>query len=262
LSNLGVTHILADGSEGPPVEKPVNSLGGVVPQGQTFYGVCINESIPGSATFNAPAGTQQRARRPAAGSGARTAAVSAATGEIRVQGSGWGGAMGDPSRTPTADQGYFAFQPVTGNFRARVTALTRPTATHPWARGVLMLREKLNSTSRYIALGPTAQQGLYSSQRLIEAPASSGNIAWGRRLDDASLTLPLVLEIVRTTDPVARDQVIELGYSTDGGRTFVQASRLRRQTYPDTVNVGMMVSSNDRGKLSEMRFTGFEVQKL
>jgi hypothetical protein len=96
--------------------------------------------------------------------------------------------------------------------------------------------------------------GLPAAEQLARNGVAGGCDRRGR-------VAPVALQITHTRDPLAGDPVIERACSTDGGWTFAQARRLRRQTYTDTVNVGVMVSSNDRGRLTEMCFTGVEVVK-
>src|SRR5206468_1556269 len=102
--------------------QPVGLAAAPVAPPPGFVGNSLSEGLkPGSVTFD------------------RT------KGEFTLRGSGrdfWN----------AADGGYFLNQPVTGDFQVTVEALTLPTATDPYAKAGLMIRESLDPEARNVYL--------------------------------------------------------------------------------------------------------------
>jgi WD40 repeat protein/class 3 adenylate cyclase len=191
-----------------------------------FLGCSFNEgSRPGSVRFDA------------------------ATGEIILRGSGadtWG----------HVDGCYFLSQPVQGDFRITVTALTRPTATNQWAKAGLMLRESLTPEARSVHLVHTPAKGIFWEWRdLTNAPTASQDFLSLTAL--RALKLPITLRLTR------RGNVLLAEYSLDHGRSFRWAGDPVQfdPPLPKTLFAGLVITSHHVGQTSEAKFSGLEISR-
>lgn len=173
-----------------------------------------------------------------------------ATGEIVIKGSGadiWG----------TADQFFFMHQAVSGDFQVTVTALSKPSLTNDWSKAGLMIREGTKAGSRFAMLMATGNNGLAFQWREEE----DGDAAWpGERLIEASdLKFPLVMRLTRRGDTITAE------YSTDNGQTFRgggDAGSYTLSGLANQVQVGLAITSHNRGAIAEARFRDLQIRKL
>jgi WD40 repeat protein len=209
--------------EGPRVTLPATPV--ALPPG--FQGCSINESPrSGLALFDA------------------------ATGRITLRGSGkeiWF----------FADGFYFLCRPVTGDFQATVKALTTPVETNEWARAGLMLRDSLEPGARNAYLHTTAAHGLIYHWRSVadDATESIGVIksVSGR----TRLKVPIVLRLTR------QGEVLTMEYSRDDGKSFQKAYAPYQfqPALPRSVYVGLAISAQNAGLVTEAKFSGLEIRK-
>jgi WD40 repeat protein len=209
----------ADGKavEGPPVTLqaiPVQSPPGLI-------GYSINEGIhSGSVVFDG------------------------ATRVITVRGSGadiW----------DTADEFYFLSQPTEGNIQITVRALTRPTATHVWAKAGLMIRESLDPGARDAYLVTTPANGLSFQWR----STANEDCETQEVISHAALKMPITLRLTRQGD------IITAEYSKDGGKSFQQGGDPLSfaPPLPKTLYVGLAITSHAGSKISEAKFQDLQI---
>lgn len=179
--------------------------------------------------------------------GARTGSVvfHPLRAEILVRGSGhdiW----------QRADGFYFLCQPLEGDSRITVRALTPPAATHEWAKAGLMVRESLGPGARHAFLMLTARHGIQCLWR----PISSGAVDLAFAAREATPKLPITLRLTRHGAAICAD------YSSDG-TNFQPAGQLLQfePALPRTVYVGLAITAHDASKISEARFSGLQIQK-
>jgi WD40 repeat protein len=168
------------------------------------------------------------------------------TGNITLRGSGhdiW----------EATDEFFYLNQPVTGDFRITVKALTKPTLTWDWAIAGLMVRETLEADARHAMLVTTPAYGLSFQRR----PAAGGGSELAEALPPEALQLPLLLRLTR------QGSMITAEYSRDDGRSFQPAGEPLAFDPPlaETVHAGLAITSHFPGKISEAKFSGLKVEK-
>jgi regulation of enolase protein 1 (concanavalin A-like superfamily) len=170
----------------------------------------------------------------------------ATTGVTTVRGSGadiWG----------TADQFNFTSQPATGNFQAVVKLVSGPTHTADNAKTGLMIREGTAAGSRHLTLGVTGSGGLILWWR----DTTDGDTNWpgGLVSDAGTITPPVWLRLTRKGDVITPES------STDG-KTWQPAGDPQTLTgLAATVNVGLAITSWNRGIISEAQFSNISITK-
>lgn len=209
--------------EGPLATAPATPV--ALPRG--FQGCSINESPrSGLAVFDA------------------------ATGRITLRGSG-------KEIFFSADGGYFLCQPVTGDFRATAKALTTPLETNEWARAGLMLRDSLEPGARNAYLFTTAAHGLIYQWRPVADDATESIGVIKNVSGRTRLKLPMVLRLTR------QGNVLTMEYSQDDRQSFQRAYPPYefRPALPRTVYVGLAISAQNAGLVSEAKFSGLEITR-
>jgi regulation of enolase protein 1 (concanavalin A-like superfamily) len=221
------------------------------------YGIAAVFVGPGGRAVEGPRATVHATPAPAppgwTGSSINEGSVTgsvhfdAAAGLLTLRGSGtdiWN----------TADEFYFLSQPVAGDFRITVKALTRPTETDVWAKAGLMLRASLEPGSRDAYLVTTPRNGL--------------NFQWRRGDDEEcdthdviaspALKLPMVLRLTRRGDTITPE------YSRDDGRHFQSAGAplTLEETLPPTIYTGLSITSHNPGQITEAKFRDLRVEAL
>jgi len=173
-------------------------------------------------------------------------ARTALDGQIVLRGSG-------EDISGAADGCYFLSQPVEGDFQLTVQALTRPAATHAWAKAGLMLRESLQPGARNASLFTTAESGLTYQWR----PAANDLTESKAVLEHAGLKLPILLRITR------RGNTISTEYSMDYGKRFHPADDPFpfQPPLPEAIYAGLAITAHDPAQVSEAKFSGLEVRK-
>jgi regulation of enolase protein 1 (concanavalin A-like superfamily) len=156
----------------------------------------------------------------------------------------------------TADQFFFAYQPIDGDVQITVKALGRPVETDEWAKAGLMIRETLEPGARHAMLVTTPQHGLAFQWRDTTGGESASPGASVIESDD--LKTPIVLRLTR------KGKVITAEYSTDDGKTFKSAGDALTfpADLPKTVYVGLAITAHEDSKLSEAKFSDLAVKRL
>jgi hypothetical protein len=205
--------------EGPPVARQATPLW--VPPG--WMACSINEGgKSGSVVFDA------------------------ARGGISLRGSG-------DDIEDTADQFEFLSQPVAGDFRLTVAALTRPAATDEWAKAGLMVRGSLEPGACHMSLFTTPGNGLVQQWRRTANSDSDNEFV----IENARLRLPIVLRLTRQGDTLRGE------YSTVNGKSFHSAGDplAFAPALPKTVYVGLAITAHNASRISEAQFSDLQVQK-
>jgi WD40 repeat protein/regulation of enolase protein 1 (concanavalin A-like superfamily) len=157
----------------------------------------------------------------------------------------------------SADHCYFLGQPQRGDFQVTVTALTKPTDTNMWAKAGLMIRESPAAGARnaFLAVTPGSSPGKGLSFQWRST--TNDETDYQQVLSDRELKTPLTLRLTRRGDAITAE------YSWDGVRfhpagepwTFVPA-------LPETVHVGLAISSHDIQKTTEARFRDLRIRAV
>jgi hypothetical protein len=181
-----------------------------------------------------------------------SASFAPATEEILLRGCG--------QCVRNADRFYFLSKPLAGDFQIRVQALTRPTAACPWAKAGLMIRESLEPGARHESLftyrgGQERSDagGLRSEWR----PTRNGLTENQPVLRGTALPLPILLRLSRRGDTLLPE------YSRDGGKRFQPAGDPISfdEALPRTLYAGLAITSQDPGRIAEMRFSGLQIRE-
>jgi regulation of enolase protein 1 (concanavalin A-like superfamily) len=147
----------------------------------------------------------------------------------------------------TSDAFQFAHQSVTGNFT--ITAhVTDVQNIHEWTKAGLMIRGSLEPDSRhaFVLATPTTVNGVAFQRRLLD-----GNVSI--HMPGPPIAPPVWLRLQRQGDVVtgyARSTDAE-PWSEVGPQTFVQL--------PETVFVGLAVTSHEAGRLASATFEQVEI---
>jgi regulation of enolase protein 1 (concanavalin A-like superfamily) len=156
----------------------------------------------------------------------------------------------------TADNFFFAYQPIEGDVQITVKALGKPTETDEWAKAGLMIRESLEPGARHALLATTPQHGLVFQWR----DTANSESAWSdaSAIESSDLQTPILLRLTR------KGKVITPEYSTDDGKTFKSAGEALTfpGDLPKTVYVGLAITAHEDSKLSEAKFSGLDAKKL
>jgi hypothetical protein len=169
------------------------------------------------------------------------------TGNITLRGSGhdiW----------EATDEFFYLNQPVTGDFRITVKALTKPTLTWDWAKAGLMVRETLEADARHAMLVTTPAYGLSFQRRA----AAGGGSELAEALTAEALRLPLLLRLTRQGSTITAE------YSRDDGRSFQPAGEPLAFDPPlaEAVHAGLAITSHFPDKISEAKFSGLKIERL
>jgi hypothetical protein len=173
--------------------------------------------------------------------------MDSATGQIIVRGSG--GLIWSEN-----DECYFVCRPLTGDFQITVRMLSRPTATSPTAQAGLMIREALTRGARHASLLTIGATGFDTKWRsTADDTTDAQNVN-----PSATLRMPALLRLIR------RGDTILAAYARPEDGRFQSAGEPMRfdPPLPKTVHVGLVISSEDRSRISEARFSDLEVKKL
>jgi hypothetical protein len=176
----------------------------------------------------------------------------AAAGKITLRGSGLTYAR-DFDVWMNNSEGYLLSQLVEGDVQITVKALSGPTQTAAFAKAGLFICESLDGGARSMFLGPTAAGGLLARWRLTANGFDDGATA----LEKAALKLPITLRLTRRGDTITAE------YSVDDGKSF---QRVDEYAYgpplPKMLYIGLIITSDDRTKISEATFSVPQIQKL
>jgi hypothetical protein len=175
----------------------------------------------------------------------------AATGEITLRGSGF-----DYDRDFDVwlnnSEGYFLSQLVEGDAQITVTALSRPTQSGQ-AKAGLFISESLDGGARSMFIGPTATAGLVARWRLNPDGLTDG----ATPIERAVLQLPITLRLTRKGDTLTAE------YSIDEGKSFQVVDRyLFVPPLPKTLHAGLLITADNRTRVSEARFSVPQIRKL
>jgi hypothetical protein len=185
-------------------------------------------SLPALAFAAAPTTSRDIGSVAAAGS------TSVANGVYTVRASGadiWG----------TADEFRFVYGTMSGDgeITARVDSVT---ATHPWTKAGVMIREKLSSNSRYAYTLVSASSGVDFQHRLSDG-------AWARSATSDSVTrAPHWVRLRRIGN-------LFTAYVSPDGHTWRQHGKSVSITMGSTVYAGLAVTSHYDGKLATAVFS-------
>jgi regulation of enolase protein 1 (concanavalin A-like superfamily) len=179
------------------------------------------------------------------------ASIDPATGVITIHGSGndiWN----------NADQFNFTSQEVEGDFQVTVKALDRPTATDPWSKAGLMIREGLDAGARDAYFVLSNANGLTFQWR----DTTDGGAAWSNTatLSNDDLKPPIWIRMTRKGDQITGE------YSLDEGKTWLGAdadeNKITLDGLSSKVNVGLAITAHSPGKVSEAHFSDLSITKL
>lgn len=147
----------------------------------------------------------------------------------------------------TSDQFNYIFQPQVGDFS--ITArITSQTATGPWAKAGVMIRETTNSNSTYVfaMVTPTASHGVSLQYR---------NATGGSAADAADVSGPTVPYWVR----LVRSGSNFTGFMSSDGTTWTQITNAIPITMSSNVMVGLAVCAVNSSALSTATFDNVSI---
>jgi hypothetical protein len=141
----------------------------------------------------------------------------------------------------TADEFRYVWQPLTGDGQI-TTRVVSQTNTDYWAKAGLMLREQLTANSRHALVFVTPGAGAFMQYRTATGGTtgpSSGPIP--------GIAAPYWLRLVRQGNVVS-------GYVSVNGTSWAQRGSVTFSSLPNSVYIGLAVSSRNDGVLSTVAF--------
>jgi alpha-galactosidase len=142
-----------------------------------------------------------------------------------------------------ADEFHFVYQEINGDveIQAKVASLT---ATDPWAKAGLMIRNTLEANSSHAIMVMSAANGLAFQRRTITGGSSSHTAG-------TNAIAPYWVKLIRSGNRIT-------AYESESGTNWIQVGTVTI-SMPDPVYVGLMVTSHNDGVLCEARFENVEL---
>jgi PA14 domain len=129
-----------------------------------------------------------------------------------------------------------------------VTLIARvagPTATYPWAKAGLMIRDGVDATAPFAAVFRTPEHGIQFETRSGDQLApGSANVPVGDN--------PVWLKLVRTGSEFE-------GYYSLDGKKWIRIGRSAKVEMPSAVRVGLAITSHDPSQLATATFSSVSV---
>jgi regulation of enolase protein 1 (concanavalin A-like superfamily) len=145
-----------------------------------------------------------------------------------------------------SDGFHYAWKEITGDVEI-LTRVTSQTNTHPWAKAGVMLRDGLAADARHASVFVTPSNGTALQHR----PVAGGD---SYHSPGPMSPAPYWVRIQRIGSTV-------IGAVSPDGSTWTEVGRLSL-SLPDTLHVGLAVTSHNDGTLSTASFTDLDISPL
>lgn len=147
----------------------------------------------------------------------------------------------------TSDQLNYIFQPQSGDFAITARVISQ-TATDPWAKAGVMIRETTNSNSKYVfaMVTPTSSHGASVQYR---------DTTGGSAVDAGEVSGPTVPYWVR----LVRSGNNFTGYMSSDGSTWTQIANAVSISMSNTVEVGLVICAHSSSALSTATFDNVSI---